>query len=179
MDEGWHPDPERAGVERWWDGLAWTDFTRDAAPPPRPVSRRIPVREQVYRPPDADTRAVAWIAWSPGWVTFALLPLMLVGLVGGAAVMLVPAAVCVSFIALVLLAMRDARELFHRGFPRRPSPVWILLGPLGYLVARWRALGEGRTPLVLCIVQLVIIGGGVFLFQGITLGLQALSPRLG
>ncbi|WP_159060999.1 DUF2510 domain-containing protein, partial [Streptomyces hygroscopicus] len=32
---GWYPDPGYAGhgpaTERWWDGSAWTEYTRDAS----------------------------------------------------------------------------------------------------------------------------------------------------
>jgi hypothetical protein len=27
---GWHDDPQVAGLERWFNGAAWTDMTRDA-----------------------------------------------------------------------------------------------------------------------------------------------------
>ena len=33
-DPGWYPDPRIPGVERHWDGLAWTEHTRPAAAPP-------------------------------------------------------------------------------------------------------------------------------------------------
>ena len=46
---GWYPDPDRPGNRRWWDGLAWTDFSEplDASdggaapsggPPPHPTT---------------------------------------------------------------------------------------------------------------------------------------------
>ena len=31
---GWYSDPLKRGSERWWDGTAWTDQTRMAAPTP-------------------------------------------------------------------------------------------------------------------------------------------------
>ncbi|MEU4895908.1 DUF2510 domain-containing protein [Streptomyces sp. NPDC044780] len=51
---GWYPDPGYAGsgpaMERWWDGAAWTEYTRDASgaadpafgppPPPYPPGRQ-------------------------------------------------------------------------------------------------------------------------------------------
>lgn len=36
---GSHPDPSHPGRERRWDGKAWTDEFRDAAPPARPKRR--------------------------------------------------------------------------------------------------------------------------------------------
>lgn len=176
--EGWHPDPADARRERWWDGLAWTDYTREAPPAPSPIARRVTVREQTIRPPDAGTRAVAWIAWSPGWVTFGILPLALLGLASALASLLVPVTAVLVLFVLGALAARDRRQLSDRGFPRRPALGWMLLGPVGYLVARWRALGEGRAEIVLCTVQLVLIGGGVFLYQAITMGLGALGEQL-
>jgi hypothetical protein len=177
VDEGWRADPDDPAHERWWDGVSWTEFTREAPPPPSPIARRIPVREQIHRPPDPSTRAVAWIAWSPGWVTFVLLPLALLGFASALASLLVPVTAGLAFLVLGALAVRDRRQLYDRGFPERPSPAWMLLGPVGYLVARWRALGEGRAELVLCVAQLVVIGGGVFLYQAIQLGLGALSMQ--
>jgi hypothetical protein len=174
MHEGWRADPGDPALERWWDGVSWTEFTRAAPPAPRPIERRIPVREQIYRPPDPATRAVAWIAWSPGWVTFVLLPLALLGLASALASLLVPVTAGLVLLILGALAVRDGRQLYERGFPRRPSPAWMLLSPVAYLVARWRALGEGRAELVLCVVQLVVIGAGVFLYEAIQLGLGAI-----
>ena len=36
---GWYPDPAGSGGERYWDGIAWSQATRDphlAPPPPQP-----------------------------------------------------------------------------------------------------------------------------------------------
>ncbi|QNO37747.1 DUF2510 domain-containing protein [Protaetiibacter sp. SSC-01] len=176
--EGWRPDPAHATLERWWDGVAWTEFTRPAPPPPNPLARRIPVRDYVHRKPDPDTRAVAWIAWSPGWITFGLLPLSLLTMASALASLLVPVVAGLAALALLLLARRDARQLYDRGFARRPSVAWMLLTPVAYLFARRRALGEGRAHIVLIAVQLGLIGVGFFIYESITLGLVALSERI-
>ena len=43
---GWYPDVEVAGGERWWDGTAWTEHRRPAAPssvPPPPPPGPMPM----------------------------------------------------------------------------------------------------------------------------------------
>ncbi len=176
MDEGWYPDPADADRQRWWDGLVWTEFVRNAPPAqPDSLGRRVPVREQLVHAPDTDTPALSWIAWSPFLLTLVLLPALLLGWGVALASALAPTIALLGAVALFVFAVRDARELSRRGFPRRPSALWMLLGPVVYLFARWRALGEGRTPLVVCLVQLAVIGGGVFIYQAVALGLGAAS----
>lgn len=36
-EEGWRPDPEAPGQERFWDGFEWTDQVRPDGSGPRPV----------------------------------------------------------------------------------------------------------------------------------------------
>ncbi|NEA39747.1 DUF2510 domain-containing protein, partial [Streptomyces sp. SID11385] len=49
---GWYPDPGHSGEgprrERWWDGTAWTEGTRRAAPaqPPGTAAPGIPADAQ-------------------------------------------------------------------------------------------------------------------------------------
>jgi hypothetical protein len=31
---GWYPDPVGTGMQRYWDGIAWTDVKVAPAPPP-------------------------------------------------------------------------------------------------------------------------------------------------
>lgn len=33
MAPGWYPDPHNPGLQRWWDGRAWSQHTQAAAPP--------------------------------------------------------------------------------------------------------------------------------------------------
>jgi hypothetical protein len=50
---GWYPDPGHTGhgpaLERWWDGSAWTDYTRE---PQGVVASRIPPVQSGFGPPD-------------------------------------------------------------------------------------------------------------------------------
>ncbi|MFI1964752.1 DUF2510 domain-containing protein [Streptomyces pathocidini] len=49
---GWYPDPGHPGhgplLERWWDGSAWTDYTRE---PQGAVTARIPSQQPDFGPP--------------------------------------------------------------------------------------------------------------------------------
>ncbi|ORU95425.1 hypothetical protein AWB94_31485 [Mycolicibacterium canariasense] len=46
MPKGWYPDPVTPGLQRYWDGIAWTDTTHVPAaagfPPPAAPARKTP-----------------------------------------------------------------------------------------------------------------------------------------
>ena len=52
-------------MERWWDGLAWAEFRRQAN---SPTTRRVVEREPLVHHPDDATRALSVIVGSPVWV---------------------------------------------------------------------------------------------------------------
>ena len=52
---GWYPDPWRSGYSRWWDGVAWTERSREGAPPTPTVEPS----------PPAETPAAASAAAAP------------------------------------------------------------------------------------------------------------------
>lgn len=160
--------------------MGWTEFTRPAPRVLSPESRRIPVRENIVRPPDDDTRALGWLGWSPAWAVGVLLLLGILSVASSMAAVLVPLAFALIAVALVALAQRDRTELRRRGLPAAPNLAWIALGPVGYLAARRHVVG-GRSGvhLALCITSLVVIAGGLFLWQSIALGLGALGELLG
>ncbi|MEU5433310.1 DUF2510 domain-containing protein [Streptomyces sp. NPDC020719] len=54
---GWYPDPGSPAIERWWDGTAWTGYTRAAGqpavpvvPPPPPAAATVPLPSAGERP---------------------------------------------------------------------------------------------------------------------------------
>lgn len=54
--KGWYPDPNNASQERWWDGVAWTEATRQrdtgGTPPlPPPPAPPPPGSGTPYAPP--------------------------------------------------------------------------------------------------------------------------------
>lgn len=56
---GWHRDPGNDGLQRWWDGTAWTALVRpiprsqvtdvEAAPPSEPAPPRTPMSTDAKR----------------------------------------------------------------------------------------------------------------------------------
>lgn len=176
MDEGWYPDPEREGMERWWDGLAWAEFRRHAV---SPAARRVVEREPLVHRPDDATRALSVIVGSPVWVgglywfvSMLSVPLLLrmpeperpIVKLGFLAVML---------LVLTALAAFDARALRERGFASVPSPLWSLATPIAYLARRARVDGADRGPLLIHLVLLGISFFGILL--GIALGIGHLA----
>ena len=75
---GWYPVPGAEGQLRWWDGVAWTNHTRDAADVPQPVvprhlgevRQRFPQRATLSRgsPPTAADDPRAAIAMAEGHI---------------------------------------------------------------------------------------------------------------
>jgi len=176
VEEGWYPDPERGGVERWWDGLAWTDFRRHTVTPePRRVVERAPL---VHRPDDA-TRPLAVLVGSPVWVGFLY---WFVSMLTVPWLVRMPLAerplVKLGFLALMLLVLAvvatyDARTLRARSSASVPSPLWALATPITYLARRARVEGADRAPLLIHLGLLVISVLGVLL--GISLGIAHLA----
>lgn len=50
MPAGWYPDPAGGGLQRWWNGVGWSDQTQPAAMP-APVPAPMPPVGQVPPPP--------------------------------------------------------------------------------------------------------------------------------
>jgi hypothetical protein len=142
------PEPARAATE--------PESTHGSAPPP-PLTRRQVIEAEGGNPaPEAPraTTAAAWLAALIPIVSFALA-------IGGLYLFFyVQRTPLIALIALapyllgVLAALADGRWLSARGL-RPPSPLWALLTPLGYLVAR-RARVPGNGPLLLFVVATVV-----------------------
>lgn len=176
MDEGWYPDPDRAGSERWWDGLAWTEFRRHAV---SSESRRIVERSPLVHRPDDATRALAIVVGSPVWVggLYWLVSMVSVPLLLRMPEMQRPL-IKLAFLAAMLLVLAgvatfDARALRSRGFASVPSPLWSLATPIAYLARRARTEGADRGPLLIHLGLLAVSIFGVLL--GISLGISHLA----
>lgn len=140
---GWYDDPDRAGVERWWSGTAWSSYTRKAPPIrqlPVPRSTRIdsPYIWAIVVLPDAVWLLAAGLA---GFRTSALDS-------GGfnAAVILA------IWLGSIVLAALDWRALDRVPIVRPFHWTWALL-PAVYVVGRsvvlFQRVRRGLAPLVL------------------------------
>lgn len=172
---GWYSDPSVAGQVRWWDGAAWTSHVGVAAP--QPPGHSVPDSPSVQRPvPTDSTTAAVWIlATTPLWIVVGELLVLLASgslttgnfsldFTGGLTAVCVGVALAVI---LIVATVRDASRLRVLGFDRPPSPAWILLTPLAYLVVRavrvHERIGRGAAPLVFFLVSGFALGvaGGV------------------
>ncbi|UYN84034.1 MAG: DUF2510 domain-containing protein [Microcella sp.] len=130
------------------------------------------------------TRTVTGVTTAGAWM-LALSPLFQVGLLGlgwvlsgggtSAVTSLVAGGLAlVAVLWVVLGAVADYRRLGALGHEYRPSILWILLGPLMYLVARaihvYRTAGRGVAPTWVYLVLSIVVGAAAG-----TLG--ALLPR--
>jgi hypothetical protein len=155
---GWYTDPADPAGKRWWDGQRWTADVIAPEPPPvstfggaAPLART----ENAYVPfasthtiapattetGVAYTRAGWWICAHPFWgvatqaVAVTLLNFTGAPPAGELALGLV--AVNIVFLGiLIALAFADRAALLAGGNGSAASPWWMLLSPLGYLIAR-------------------------------------------
>jgi len=165
VDEGWHPDPECDGVERWWDGAGWTEHTRTATPP-LGAGRRVLERDRLNFVLDERTWAIDAAVSSPFWAGAVLVILSVFR-----APWLGTAAVLVGVVAV--LCLLDRRMLRRRRAPVLPSRRWVLLGAIGYLYARGRALGQSEAPRIgIMGVGLALLSVPLFVFTAVALGLS-------
>lgn len=142
---GWYEDPSSPDIVRWWNGIAWTDHTQ-----PKPDGARAgdtssnPPASAPTAPGSVGAKSMA--AGAPTTLSSRLLafsPLLFLAAVVAVISMslyvttspLPWIVLAVPFGLCVFWAYRDSAALRKAGHPA-PSPLWSLLGPLGYLVAR-------------------------------------------
>jgi hypothetical protein len=190
---GWYEDPSGIPGTRWWDGTAWTNHTREEPPPVVPTFAPLPpvqnptLRAQqplpvVQRVGDGveDSRAAWWIAFSPLWsiVGQAIIVSTILAISSAQLSALVPALIVANLVlwaTVLALAFLDRARLRSGGNATTASPLWVLLSPLVYLIARARevrmyAAGAWTVVIWWC-VALVLAPGiavlGVFAAYGI------------
>ena len=161
LNIGWHGDPHNAGIDRWWDGFEWTANTRTTPMrSPAPAEARAWIRPHVV---EATTLPAACLSLSPTLFVFGLGILYAFSLASPIAYLLLLAFFPTSFIAAIVWAVTDRDSLVARGIPRAASPLWVMLTPLCYLIARSHCL-QHRTSrpdqyLPLHVIQLAGFGG--------------------
>lgn len=162
---GWYEDPSNPDIVRWWNGIAWTDHTQ-----PKPDSAHAgetsvkPTTPAPTAPRSVGATSIAadatttlssrLLAFSPLLFLAAVVAAISMSLYVTTSpapwvVLVVPFGLCVFW------AFRDSAALRKAGHSA-PSPLWSLLGPLGYLVARKLAVpGWGSLATFIGIVVAV------------------------
>jgi hypothetical protein len=136
-----------------------------ATEPDRPLTRREAIAAEGGRQAPDARRSATGAVW-----LIALLPVIAFAIGLGALYVFayVASSPWVALAALLplllglLWAISDRRQLAARGFPV-PSPLWALLTPLGYLIAR-RIRVPGTGPLVLFAITTVVAVAAPLLF---------------
>ncbi len=155
---GWYADPADPTGKRWWDGRAWTADVQaaevrpvstfgSAAPLARVQSAYVPTESgRAFTPATqqtgvAYTRSVWWICAFPLWgLVSQVVIVSILGQLGE--VPMLPVALGLTALNLVLwgilirLAFVDRGGLLAGGNETAASGWWMLLSPLGYLIAR-------------------------------------------
>ena len=175
FDEGWHVDPTNPRQERYWNGTAWSGQWREHGffhgdVTPRPIEPRAASEAYV----DRSSRAAWILASSPLWLPVPYAALSLFGMASAAAAESRLGYILVIGLLLVLAARRDQAVLSASRVSSPASPLWTLLSPLAYLIARQRSLrdvpGYRSSPLlvhVLCIGVLVAVVVALGLVSGL------------
>ena len=132
--------------------------------------------EPAVRVEDDSTTAQWWIALSLIWILFPIIVFLLLGMAVGSAGAIAAGIPVAAWIVLVFFASRDRRELAAKGFPT-VTPLWMLLGPLVYLIVRYRLtrtiVGSSWMPLAALSVQCVIVALAALVFFGALMGMGA------
>lgn len=172
--EGWYADPVDSARQRWWDGVSWTSWARDAhvtTTVSTPATSTTRVRDS--------TTSIWWIATSPSWLALSSFAVFGFSLASPMAGTLFSGLPLIFAAALFVLASRDRDLLRTRGCSTAASPFWMLLSPAGYLVMRWLALRQhsvgSSSPLIAFVLQSAILGGIIFIWSGLQ-GLSSFTP---
>ena len=148
---GWYPDPGGQPLLRWWGGSEWTAHTIDPTTGQPPVAYRPMQSHTDYSSsysagaPALATSGRNYAGTSTGTVPIAILVLYPFLYAAGLWITIAATGILspltsgiVDLFALILLcgvAMWDHAVLESRGIPAA-SAFWMLLSPVGYLIAR-------------------------------------------
>lgn len=170
---GWYTDPTESSFERWWSGREWTADTRRGSYVPLAT---IPFDDLGPRVETDATKQQSWIALSPLWVAIPGSFQFAFSIASAAAGIVLDCMFATAGLILVILAFADERELKARNLPSI-SPLWIFLGPLVYIVMRYRATrgvpGASKLATALVSIQYGIAAAGALLYFGVVLGIVA------
>ena len=134
------------------------------------------LEEPAVRVEDESTTAQWWIALSPIWISFPIIVFLLLGMAVGSAGAIAAGIPVLAWIVLMFLAGRDRRELAGKGFPT-VTPLWMLLGPLAYLIVRYRLtrnlVGSSWMPLAVLTTLCTLVALAALVFFGALMGMEA------